>query len=886
MRIKILFSFLLFLLLSFSHIIHGQIQKPGLPPSFEAPRLKSSTALPEMSLKKLNIERLLKEDEEFPLPVRYSIHEEIDINLKDVGTMTPLKKGKIWRYNIQGQNAKSLNIVFKNYRVPEGAELYIYNLNEKIVYGAFTEINNKPFRQLAIADFPSNECTIEYFEPDEVDFPGELIIGTIGKGYRDPENILFQAEENPMASQIDINCQEGDDYQLEKHAVCRITFRRDGAGFICSGALINNTAFNGIPYFLTANHCISKDSVAETVVAYFNYESVQCDLDSVLFFNKTLSGAMLRTTRSVSDVTLLELNEVPDESYKPYYAGWNVKDTAPSRSYSIHHPNGATKKLSVEIDSAISYPNQLIWKGEHLIPNQQLSPANTHWQVIFDIGEMEGGSSGAPLFNEDDKIVGQLHGGINGAHYFGKLSESWEIPLNDELLKPWLDPLDSGFVELEGYFPDDITPDAHFSISLHKACANTPVIFKDKSAFNPSSWKWNVSPNTFSFGGETNENAHNAVIIFEEPGTYSISLEASNKAGQDTQMIENFIVTENEIEIDYLVSARQNICLSDFSDYEIYASGADTFKWKLLSDEFSEFIDLTTNKNIAILETKNEHAIDTTFHTSVLLVGQHGSCYDSTIIEMEIIYPFNDFIENAYPLSMGQNGPFSNECATIQQNEPIPPYGDCNSQIRWCDEYRDGTRIVENSLWFTLTGPSSEIISIETDGFNNQIALYEADHYKELISGNLFEYRIVAANDDYLDEDNSATITNAEVIPGKKYWLQVDGYSGKEDIFTITLNDEPITSDIQKTALQGKFKIYTIPSINKIMIEPGENYNQINNPVLVSVTSVSGMTVYQQKIYQGFSNGIKINSEDFPKGVYIVQVYDNNLYRNQKIVVE
>ena len=40
------------------------------------------------------------------------------------------------------------------------------------------------------------------------------------------------------------------------------------AGFaVCTGALVNNTAENGTPYFLTANHCLGNPN---TWVYYFN----------------------------------------------------------------------------------------------------------------------------------------------------------------------------------------------------------------------------------------------------------------------------------------------------------------------------------------------------------------------------------------------------------------------------------------------------------------------------------------------------------------------------------------------------------------------------------------------------------------------------------------
>ena len=52
---------------------------------------------------------------------------------------------------------------------------------------------------------------------------------------------------------------------------------------------------NGIPYFLTANHCIWDTTAANSVVAYFNYETKYCD-GPELPKTKSMSGAKLVAT--------------------------------------------------------------------------------------------------------------------------------------------------------------------------------------------------------------------------------------------------------------------------------------------------------------------------------------------------------------------------------------------------------------------------------------------------------------------------------------------------------------------------------------------------------------------------------------------------------------
>jgi len=102
-------------------------------------------------------------------------------------------------------------------------------------------------------------------------------------------------------------------------------------------------------------------------------------------------------------------------------------------------------------------------------PNQAListtfggSPANSHWGVTdWDLGVTEGGSSGSPLYDQNHRIIGQLHGGASAcggsvlSDEYGKVSVSWNPAgsANSGQLKFWLDPNNSGAGFVDGYDP-------------------------------------------------------------------------------------------------------------------------------------------------------------------------------------------------------------------------------------------------------------------------------------------------------------------------------------------------------------------------------------------------------------------------------------------------
>ncbi len=879
MEVKNFLFTIVALLLIFQISVTGQIQKPGTPPSFKNPTLKSNVVVPQVKLKKMNIEKLLQEDKAFPTPLRYAIHEDVNINLKKNSHVTNLTSGNIYRYQIISENAKSINLLFKSFNIPAGAELYIYNSEKDIIYGAFTSQNNKSYGQLAVADFPSDHCTVEYYEPHDAAFKGKVVIGSIGKAYRDIIAILNESNNLQLTSDVDVNCPVGDDYQLEKHSICRMTFKEGTSNFLCTGALINNTEFNGIPYYLTANHCISSDTVAQTMVAYFNYEREQCGENTITALNKTISGASLRATRKASDFTLLELTKTPDASYQPYYAGWSINDEAPSNSYSIHHPSGQVKEIAIELDSARSYPIQIMW------PEDEVSPPDSHWEVKFDVGSTQGGSSGSPLFNQNNKIMGQLHGGSNGVDYYGKLSASWDDLFTTRALKFWLDPDETGVTELEGFAPNGVIPDAHFSSNLKNSCLATPVRFTDKSAFTPDSWEWEISSNSAYFVNGTNASSQNPVISFNTPGKYSITLTVTNDFGTNTQTFNDFISVNEQISIDYLISSESRICYNSFTNYEIIAHGAELYQWDVIPDSISNYLNLSKNNERLVITRKNNNKIDSSFNAFIVLIGSHGWCADATVINLSFIYPFNDFIENAYELKPGLNGPFSNKCAGIQNNEPVPPFGDCNSQMAWCDEYRTGENIVENSIWFTFTGPASGVAGIETRGFDNQIAVYEADRFEDIISGNNLLYEVIAANDDYNPDDYSATIEEIDVTPGKTYWLQADGSGGGEEgLFTINLKDSPFSTTVEPDAIAESLRMYPNPATDELFISTRSGFSELQGLLTVIIASTDGKIVYRDDL-QYNQESIRVDLSGFEPGLYVIQLYNSQITYTGKVLI-
>jgi len=422
----------------------AQVNIGGQPYSYTAKGI--SLNVPAEMMPQVDVATLLAEDKASDgfkdRPWRFGENIEVNFNPKNSGILETLANGAtLWRLTIETHAALSVNLLFDEYHLPEGATLHIYSTDQKNLIGGFTSANNQKDKQFATTLVRGSQVTVEYYEPASVDFSGSLNISRVTHGYRSVENYSRSLGSSGNCN-MNVACPDAAPWSDEiRSAAMMVT---GGSGF-CSGAMINNTNEDGTPYFLTADHCYSDPG---GWVFWFNWQSEDCDNPSSSPSHDDVSGATLRARNADSDFCLVELNSAPPASYEVFYAGWNRADVAATTQVGIHHPSGDIKKISFNDDQANS---------TDYMPNAYL--ADSHWEIpVWDRNTTtEGGSSGSPLFDENHRIVGQLHGGWASctsatADYYGKLSMSWDRGgSSSNQLKDWLDPTDSGVEVIDGY---------------------------------------------------------------------------------------------------------------------------------------------------------------------------------------------------------------------------------------------------------------------------------------------------------------------------------------------------------------------------------------------------------------------------------------------------
>ena len=408
----------------------------------------------------LDLEKLTREDisdESQGYPPRFGYSYEVKYDLTNSGIWFELENGnRVWNLEIYCPAAKSINLLYDKFNLPDNTTLYIYNSHKTHIIGGFTKQNNKGSKEkpgkFGTGLVFGERIILEYYEPKAVKGEGIISISRIIHGYRyvNIENNVRSFGDAPCS--VNINCSpEGDDWQKEKTSVA-LTIVNGNRW--CTGSLINNVRNDGTFYFLTANHCLDGWAISRPLDAidnpdandwsfYWNYENPQC-ANGKDFTSPSTVGAIVKANGSLSDFALLQLSETPYEltpQIKVYFNGWDRR--VPSgKTVGIHHPEGDMKKISIANNSPIT--NGYTWR--------------VYWDTLSNGNSiLYGGSSGSPLYNNQKKVIGQTWS-VNGFAcssqyaYYGKFDVSWNSngSIPERKLSNWLDPDNTNVMFLDG----------------------------------------------------------------------------------------------------------------------------------------------------------------------------------------------------------------------------------------------------------------------------------------------------------------------------------------------------------------------------------------------------------------------------------------------------
>jgi len=318
--------------------------------------------------------------------------------------------GFVWATAVSSPGAVALRVHLTDFSMPANAEAYFLS-QEGEAYGPY--VGGGPNDS---GDFWTNSVMsstgivlVRYYGMPEADDLAGLSLQVSEVGHvaidfpRPPAGGIasFCTFNEPCVENA--TCQNTGPAAAAETAVAKMRWIKRPFVYICTGGLIADTdPGTEIPYFLTANHCLSSNKVAANLEAYFLYQ-VSCGTTICAgSFDPAPApstlGATVVATDSAGDFTLLQLSEAPPAGTT--YLGWNNSPIAYTNGaglYRIHHPSGAPQAYSEhEVDTTAGTCSG--WpRGERIYSND-----------VY--GATEGGSSGSPVLNASGEIVGQLSG--------------------------------------------------------------------------------------------------------------------------------------------------------------------------------------------------------------------------------------------------------------------------------------------------------------------------------------------------------------------------------------------------------------------------------------------------------------------------------------------
>ena len=330
-----------------------------------------------------------------------------------LGSVRRDRDGWVWSAAVASPGATAVRLRFTGTFMPAGAELFVYNARGE-ARGPYTRrgpLGRGAFWSHTVrGDTVLVQVRYRGDRPEWAYRQTRLSVGDVGHlTERFTLGRLAQGGDVGIESFCSFNedCVENAEcsnlpgaIQPAQDAVAHILFQSGAFLYICSGGLLADTdAGSQIPYFLTANHCISKNNEAASMEAFFQFTTPcngSCyDPDGVV---PSTLGAVIRAKGKNTDYTLLELSEpAPGGSA---FLGWNAAAVAFSDGtslYRVSHPIGAPQAYSehqVDADA----PTCSSWpRGDRIYSRDTY-------------GATEGGSSGSPVLNGDGEVVGQLSG--------------------------------------------------------------------------------------------------------------------------------------------------------------------------------------------------------------------------------------------------------------------------------------------------------------------------------------------------------------------------------------------------------------------------------------------------------------------------------------------
>jgi len=255
-------------------------------------------------------------------------------------------------------------------------------------------------------------------------------VSHLGLTPSDPARKSLEEIGDSLPCHADVACESPSN--SPRDAVAKIVYTKEGSTYLCSGQLMGDQDQDSrIPYFLTANHTIRTQTVADTIDTYWFFQRAVCGGPDPTSVTQRTGGGELLSTGADTDYTLMQLDA--DMPYGVVYSGWGTApQVAGSEVFGIHHPAGDLKKISGgTIEGFADRGGPVNGTGNYI-------------RVLWALGTTEPGSSGSGLYGPKPPPYwgAPLRGTLNGGYSTctnPRVSWYGRFDLTLPYVRPWLD---------------------------------------------------------------------------------------------------------------------------------------------------------------------------------------------------------------------------------------------------------------------------------------------------------------------------------------------------------------------------------------------------------------------------------------------------------------
>jgi len=330
---------------------------------------------------------------------------------------------RVWSVSVGSTGALGLRVHLEALKLPAGAQIFAFNQAEPA--RATTAINAESlagkhdiWTETVFADQVVVQCQVpQQTKSEEVSFN----VTEVSHIYTLPNSGIQKGLAETC--ELDVSCYSA--YAQTASGVALMSYVDGGNTYNCTGCLLASTDQSSVAkYFLTAHHCVGSQGVASTIELFWFYQTTNCNgtPPALASVPTTSGGATMLATSVNNDFTFLQLSQTVPAGATPL--SWSLNPPGTNETLTIiHHPAGDYKRISF---------------GNYFGSDADF------WAVQWTQGVTEGGSSGGPLLNGNQQVIGQLNGGFEGPgsdctrpsdpDQFGRFDLTYPA------IKKWIDP--------------------------------------------------------------------------------------------------------------------------------------------------------------------------------------------------------------------------------------------------------------------------------------------------------------------------------------------------------------------------------------------------------------------------------------------------------------